>query len=139
MSGRRFFAGDSLEQAIMRAARCYELSPDEIAFDLVGKRHGFVKRRRRVILRVDPEHPRRTKREEASASPRTRPATLPQVEFAPPAEAPPSERGKDVRRQRSDEEEPRSEVAARRLQRADGALALAVEKCLDLTLHFLRL
>lgn len=113
----------------MRAARYYELSPDQISFDLVGKRHGFVKRRRRVIVRVDPQHPRREPRESkpptspphagTSAESRKRAARPP--EHAPPA--------------RVDEVEPLETD----LPRAEGALALAVEKCLDLALHFLRL
>lgn len=120
----------------MRAARYYELSPDEISFDLVGKRHGFVKRRRRVILRVDPQHPRREpKRDRGDSKPWKLPplAAVPvkSREQATEAPAPPP----PPRPPRATEEE----VPEKELPRAEGALALAVEKCLDLVLHFLRL
>lgn len=113
----------------MRAARHYQLSPDEISFDLVGKRHGFVKRRRRVIVRVDPQQPRREPRE-------NEPRTLPRREIIPAESqnhvAPVAEPG------------PRERVGGeklpkRDLRKAEGALAMAVEKSLDLALHFLHL
>lgn len=123
----------------MRAARYYELSPDEIAFDLVGKRHGFVKRRRRVILRVDPEDPRRTQRPDAPTSTRSQRKREPRAEAAPRTEESPVKESEENRRWQGEKMEPRGDGAAARLPRAEGALALAVEKCLDLTLHFLHL
>jgi spoIIIJ-associated protein len=61
-SGRRFFSGDTLEQAVMQAARHYQIDPDEVAYRKVEKRHGFLKTRRGVVIDVDPDQPRRTAR-----------------------------------------------------------------------------
>ena len=58
-SGRRFFSGDTLEQAVMQAARHFQIDPDELAYKKVEKRHGFLKVRRGVVIDVDPDHPRR--------------------------------------------------------------------------------
>ncbi len=124
----------------MRAARYYELSPEEIAFDLVGKRHGFVKRRRRVILRVDPDHPKREAREPRAPKARHLPSPAPKPvepeKRTPPEavrEAAPEARPATSRRAAG------AELPKKDLPRAEGALALAVEKCLDLILHFLHL
>jgi predicted RNA-binding protein Jag len=58
---RRFFAGDTLAQAVMAAARHFGLDPGEVAYRQVEKRHGFVKTRRKVLVEVDPAAPRREK------------------------------------------------------------------------------
>ena len=58
-SGRRFFSGDTLEQAVMHAARHHQVDPDDLAYRKVEKRHGFLKVRRGVVIDVDPDHPRR--------------------------------------------------------------------------------
>lgn len=57
---RRFFSGDSLEQAIMQAARHHQIEPDQVRYTQIEKRHGFLKRRRGVVIEVDPEAPMRT-------------------------------------------------------------------------------
>lgn len=56
---RRYFAGDTLAQAVMAAARHFGLEPGEVEYRLVEKRHGFVKTRRKVLVEVDPAGPRR--------------------------------------------------------------------------------
>lgn len=56
---RVFFAGETLEQAVMSAARHYEIDPDEMIYERVEKRHGFIKTRRRVVIKVDPHNYRR--------------------------------------------------------------------------------
>lgn len=52
-SDRRFFSGDSLAQALNQAAQFFELSPGEIKYKLVEKRHGFLRARRKVVIEVD--------------------------------------------------------------------------------------
>lgn len=56
---RIFFSGDSLEQAVMAAARHYDCDPDVLLYERVEKRHGFLRAPRRVVIRVDPERYRR--------------------------------------------------------------------------------
>lgn len=56
---QRYFFGDTLEQAVLRAASHFSLHPDEVAYQRVEKRHGFLRLRRRVVIEVDPERPRR--------------------------------------------------------------------------------
>jgi spoIIIJ-associated protein len=64
-SKRRFFSGDTLQQALVQAANHYHLQPEEIAYHAIEKRHGFIKVRRKVVIEVDPAAPRR----EAGAAP----------------------------------------------------------------------
>jgi predicted RNA-binding protein Jag len=58
-SKRRFFSGDTLQQALVQAANHYRLQPEEIAYHQIEKRHGFIKVRRKVVIEVDPAAPRR--------------------------------------------------------------------------------
>jgi spoIIIJ-associated protein len=58
-SKRRFFSGDTLQQALVQAANHYGLPPEEIAYQQIEKRHGFTKVRRKVVIEVNPEAPRR--------------------------------------------------------------------------------
>jgi len=58
-SKRRFFSGDTLQQALVQAANHYHLQPEEIAYHPIEKRHGFTKVRRKVVIEVDPAAPRR--------------------------------------------------------------------------------
>jgi spoIIIJ-associated protein len=60
MKTRRFFAGSTLPQALMAAARYHGLSPEALAYRLRDKRHGFVTRTRRFIVEIDPAAPLRT-------------------------------------------------------------------------------
>ncbi len=84
MKTRRFFAGNTLPQALMAAARYHGLAPDELAYRIYDKRQGFVNRVRRFIVEVDPTAPRRTQRESA-ASPAPAPAPIPAPPPAPTA------------------------------------------------------
>jgi spoIIIJ-associated protein len=65
---RRFFSGDNLEAALMRAASHHQLKAEELAYEVVEKRHGFLRARRGVVIDVDPESPRRTEAEKAPAA-----------------------------------------------------------------------
>ncbi len=56
---RRFFSGNTLEQAVMAAASSFLLPPERVNYSLVEKRHGFVKTPRRVVIEVDPANPER--------------------------------------------------------------------------------
>ena len=57
---RRFFSGSNLDSAVMQAARHYGLAPDEVAYQKVEKKHGFMRARGAVVVEVDPESPRVT-------------------------------------------------------------------------------
>ncbi len=57
---RRFFSGDTLEQALMQAARHFGIDPEEVDYRQIEKKHGFVKMRRRFVIEVSPEAPRKT-------------------------------------------------------------------------------
>jgi predicted RNA-binding protein Jag len=78
---RRFFSGDSLQQALVQAANHYNLNPEEVAYRSVDKRHGFLKVRRKIVIEVDPEAPKRPADE-------PRAAVETPVEPAPPARSP---------------------------------------------------
>jgi len=56
---RRFFSGDTLQQALVQAANHFNLQPEEIAYKAIEKRHGFTKMRRKVVIEVDPANSRR--------------------------------------------------------------------------------
>ncbi len=69
-----FFSGETEARAVLAAANHLGVSPDQVVFDRVEKRHGFVKRRR-VVIRVnpeqvgaDPEQPVATEAEELAPS-----------------------------------------------------------------------
>ncbi len=95
---RRFFWGNSLPQALMSAARYHRIAPEEVAYKVRDKRHGFVRHPRRVVIEVDPVAPR-------SASPaERREGIVPQLRQPPRTEAPPS--GAPPRRKPSREEAP---------------------------------
>ncbi len=49
---RMFFSGDTEAQAVLAAANHFGVSPEQVVFDRMEKRHGFV-RRRRLVIRVD--------------------------------------------------------------------------------------
>lgn len=55
--GRQFFSGNTLEQALMVAARHYGIEPERVSYTLRDKKHGFVNIRRRVVIEVDPLAP----------------------------------------------------------------------------------
>ncbi len=56
---RRFFSGDTLQQAVIQAANYFNLDPGYVAYQGLEKRHGFLKSRRKVVIEVDPDNPRR--------------------------------------------------------------------------------
>jgi spoIIIJ-associated protein len=56
---RRYFSGDTLQQALVQAANYFNLTPEEIAYKSLEKKHGFLKTRRKVVIEVNPDNPRR--------------------------------------------------------------------------------
>ena len=52
-SSNLFFSGETESRAVLAAANHFGVSPEQVVFDRVEKRHGFVKHRR-VVIRVDP-------------------------------------------------------------------------------------
>ncbi len=56
---KKFFSGNTLEQAVLQAARHFQLDPEEVGYEQVERRHGFLKVRRRVVIGVDQDSPRR--------------------------------------------------------------------------------
>ncbi|HTQ78584.1 MAG TPA: hypothetical protein VMM92_01215, partial [Thermoanaerobaculia bacterium] len=87
-SQKRFFSGDTLRQALVQAANHFHLDPEEIAYRTLEKRHGFIKNRRKVMIEVDSEAPRR-ETPTAAAAPSPPAAALPALKLPPKAAAAP--------------------------------------------------
>ena len=51
---RQFFSGNSIEQAVMAAARHYKVDPEKLAYRQREKKHGFLNVRKRIVIEVDP-------------------------------------------------------------------------------------
>jgi spoIIIJ-associated protein len=81
MSARRFFSAETEAQAVLEAAGELGLSPGELAYRRVDKKHGAL-RRSRIVIEVDPLRPRR---EPPALVPPTMPASP-----APRAPSPPA-------------------------------------------------
>lgn len=63
MSNRKFFSGNSIRQAVVAAASHFEMSPEEVAYREVDKKHGFLKMRKKVIIEVNADDPRSAPKE----------------------------------------------------------------------------
>ncbi len=85
-SNRRYFTGQTLEQALLAAARHHQIPPEELGYREVPKRHGFVRIPRRLVIEVDPASPRGP-RPPRPSPPAARPA-VPRT--APPRPAAPA-------------------------------------------------
>jgi predicted RNA-binding protein Jag len=99
---RRFFSGNTVQQAVVTAASHYGIDPDEVAYRQVDKRHGFLKVRKRVVIEVDPEHPRRVPGQ--PAPPRQEPHAPPPA--PPPRAARPPRREEEAPRRAPEEDAP---------------------------------
>jgi spoIIIJ-associated protein len=66
---REFFTGNSLEQAVLTAAQHYGLEPDDLSYERVERRYGFLRQRRNVVIKVDPKNPKRKHRLAGDAQP----------------------------------------------------------------------
>ncbi len=56
---RKYFSGASIPQAVLKAARHFGLDPDDVAWEKLEKKSGFVRGRRKVVIAIDPSSPRR--------------------------------------------------------------------------------
>lgn len=54
---KKFFSGDSVRQALLQAARHFQVEPEQIAYSEVDRRHGFLRGRRRAVIEVDIDNP----------------------------------------------------------------------------------
>jgi spoIIIJ-associated protein len=82
----QFFSGNSLEQAVLLAARHFGLEPERVAYTLRDKKHGFLKVRRRVVIEVDPAAPELPPgAPPPQEAPEPEPPALPAMETAAPA------------------------------------------------------
>lgn len=88
---RRFFSGDTLQQALVQAANYFNLDPSYVAYRSLEKRHGFLKTRRKVVIEVDPDNPRRDSPAPVPEAGRTLPPPPPSSYLSRPAPAEPSE------------------------------------------------
>jgi len=111
---RQFFTGNTLEQAVLAAARQIGVEPERVAFKPREKKHGFLKVRRRVVIEVDMESPVLAEGERSvelsalpsggppSPPPLVRPGSRPAVDEEEPeveeAVPPPSSESEAVRR-----------------------------------------
>ncbi len=85
---RQFFSGNTVEQAVMAAARHYDLDPDRVAYKQRDKKHGFLNVRRRVVIEVDPSAPEKLEsaaREVAAGPPAPAAARSPSESRSTPA------------------------------------------------------
>lgn len=82
---RRFFSGRTLQAAVLAAASYYDLESEELAYEEIDKRHGFLKSRGKVVIAVDPAEPRRR----GSPTPEDKAAAKREAKAAPAREEPP--------------------------------------------------
>ena len=59
MTDRKFFSGNSLELAIAKAAQHFDISAEELAYQPIEKKRGFLRGRRSVVIEVSVSSPRR--------------------------------------------------------------------------------
>jgi spoIIIJ-associated protein len=60
MTDRKFFSGNSLDQAIAKAAQHFDIPAEELAYQPIEKKRGFLRGRRSVVIEVSLGSPRRT-------------------------------------------------------------------------------
>ena len=104
---RRFFSGDSLQQALVQAANHYNLPPEEIAYRSLEKKHGFLKVRRKVVIEVNPDAPKLEKAAAPVRPPLPPPAVRPVRPETPPEE--PARPAPAASAARAESSEPRPE------------------------------
>jgi spoIIIJ-associated protein len=145
-TGRRFFSGDTLEQAVMQAARHFQIDPDDLAYQKVEKRHGFLKVRRGVVIDVDPDNPRRVAGPEHVVPGLPEEAAVDLVEQSVTTEAPPDSAIERLPRDAAETEElastpeppgdPQEEVASKEpLPEATGEMAEAAREAVEALLE----
>src|SRR5262245_14751538 len=70
---RQFFSGNSVDQAVMTAARHFGIEPERLSYKVRDKKTGFLNARRRVVIEVDPSTPELTEEEAAARAKAARP------------------------------------------------------------------
>jgi spoIIIJ-associated protein len=118
---RRFFWGHTLAQAVASAARHYKLAPERLDYRIHGKRHGFVRHPRAVVIEIDPASPARQESSPPPATAVRASAPLPGIaslSIRTPSPVPP---GTEEERWEAPDDE--SEVAAHEALRQLGRLA----------------
>ncbi len=65
---KKFFSGNSVEQAVLQAARHFRIEPEELAYRQVERKHGFLRARRRIVIAVDEAQPVLAAAQEAASS-----------------------------------------------------------------------
>jgi spoIIIJ-associated protein len=117
---RRFFWGHTLAQAVASAARHFQLPPERLAYRLHGKRHGFVKHPRAVVIEIDPATPDRG---ESAPAPAPAPARASAARAATAPPRPSAPRSPAPEEERWDAPDDEAEEAAREALRQLGRLA----------------
>lgn len=77
---RQFFSGNSVDQAVMIAARHFGIEPERLSYKVRDKKTGFLNARRRVVIEVDPQTPLLSDEEMAA---KAKPASRPNEERRP--------------------------------------------------------
>jgi spoIIIJ-associated protein len=148
MTDRRFFSGNTLDQAVMKAARHYNLTPDELDYRPVEKKHGFLRVRRSVVIEVDPAAPKQVLSDEEalrkaqSMPPEAQEATPRESGQPAPERKPRKSRAKGAERPKAAEKPAKQMVdlperpvsAADKYPRAEGEVADAANESLEMLL-----
>ena len=131
---RQFFSGNSLEQAVMLAARHFGIEPESVAYTVREKKHGFLKVRRRFVIEVDPEAPERPPEASPPPAAAAEPRQAPVAEMAAsqPATSPPDRPSSGERREAGRDATPRFE-------RTPLSETASVERAVREILRFLKL
>lgn len=82
MTNKKFFSGNSVKQAVLQAARHFQLAPEEVAYEEIERRHGFLKVRRRAVISVNLDQPRREPGDAGAASSQDEPEDTRATEMA---------------------------------------------------------
>lgn len=111
---KKFFSGNTIEQAVLQAARFFQIDPELVAYEQVERRHGFLKVRRRVVIGVNSETPCREPSAEVAAPSGlgTEPGKEREERVRPDARVVALSRNEAAEASRLPEEEPRQETAA---------------------------
>ncbi len=134
---RQFFSGNSLEQAVMAAARHFSIDPDRVAYAQREKKHGFLKGRRRVVIEVDGTAPERSPEKVASPPPPDdTAASFPARQPTPEVEAT-RQADQDVPVRDAPVRAAPRQTEAPQLEGAPASETAAVERAVDEILRFL--
>lgn len=80
---RRFFSAPTLTRALLDAARHHGVDPEQLAYEVIEKKTGFVKSPRGVLIEVDPDQPTGAAGGATAVAPPTAPPDPQAVEASP--------------------------------------------------------